>query len=73
MTLAASVFVTILVAALPLAVFVVLTIWVVRTVTNARRESSTAIDNSNRLIVEHLRGITERLDRIETQLSEIPE
>lgn len=73
MTLTASVFVIILAAALPLAIFVVLTVWVVRTVTSARRETATAIDGSNQLIVEHLRNITERLDRIEAQLSEVPE
>lgn len=73
MTLTAIVFVIILAAALPLAIFVVLTVWVVRTVTSARRETATAIDGSNQLIVEHLRNITERLDRIEAQLSEIPE
>ncbi|MDU5615641.1 MAG: hypothetical protein E6049_09425 [Varibaculum cambriense] len=73
MTLTATVFLIILAAALPLAVFVVLTVWVVRTVTSARRETATAIDGSNQLIVEHLRNITERLDRIEAQLSEIPE
>lgn len=70
---AAIVFVIILAAALPLAIFVVLTVWVVRTVTSARRETATAIDGSNQLIVEHLRNITERLDRIEAQLSEVPE
>ncbi|EFG48326.1 hypothetical protein HMPREF0183_0294 [Brevibacterium mcbrellneri ATCC 49030] len=73
MTLTATVFLIILAAALPLAIFVVLTVWVVRTVTSARRETATAIDGSNQLIVEHLRNITERLDRIEAQLSEIPE
>ncbi|NMF09989.1 MULTISPECIES: hypothetical protein [Actinomycetes] len=73
MTLTAIVFVIILAAALPLAIFVVLTVWVVRTVTSARRETATAIDGSNQLIVEHLRNITERLDRIEAQLSEVPE
>lgn len=73
MALTATVFVIILAAALPLAIFVVLTVWVVRTVTSARRETATAIDGSNQLIVEHLRNITERLDRIEAQLSEIPE
>jgi len=72
-TLTATVFLIILAAALPLAIFVVLTVWVVRTVTSARRETATAIDGSNQLIVEHLRNITERLDRIEAQLSEIPE
>ena len=73
MTLTATAFLIILAAALPLAIFVVLTVWVVRTVTSARRETATAIDGSNQLIVEHLRNITERLDRIEAQLSEIPE
>ncbi|MCQ4627316.1 hypothetical protein KBX17_05760 [Corynebacterium sp. CCUG 65737] len=73
MTLTATVFLIILAAALPLAIFVVLTVWVVRTVTSARRETATAIDGSNQLIVEHLRNFTERLDRIEAQLSEIPE
>ena len=73
MTLTATVFLIILAAALPLAIFVVLTVWVVRTVTSARRETATAIDGSNQLIVEHLRNITERLDRIEAQLSEVPE
>lgn len=73
MTLTATVVLIILAAALPLAFFVVLTVWVVRTVTSARRETATAIDGSNQLIVEHLRNITERLDRIEAQLSEIPE
>ena len=73
MTLTATVFLVILAAALPLAIFVVLTVWVVRTVTSARRETATAIDGSNQLIVEHLRNVTERLDRIEAQLSEIPE
>lgn len=73
MTLTAIVFVIILAAALPLAIFVVLTVWVVRTVTSARRETATAIDGSNQLIVEHLRNITERLDRIEAQLSDVPE
>lgn len=73
MTLTPIVFVIILAAALPLAIFVVLTVWVVRTVTSARRETATAIDGSNQLIVEHLRKITERLDRIEAQLSEVPE
>ena len=73
MTLTPIVFVIILAAALPLAIFVVLTVWVVRTVTSARRETATAIDGSNQLIVEHLRNITERLDRIEAQLSEVPE
>lgn len=73
MTLTATVFLVILAAALPLAIFVVLTVWVVRTVTSARRETATAIDGSNQLIVEHLRNITERLDRIEAQLSEVPE
>lgn len=73
MTLTAIVFVIILAAALPLAIFVVLTVWVVRTVTSARHETATAIDGSNQLIVEHLRNITERLDRIEAQLSEVPE
>ncbi len=73
MTLTATVFLVILAAALPLAIFVALTVWVVRTVTSARRETATAIDSSNQLIVEHLRNITERLDRIEAQLSEIPE
>ena len=73
MTLTATVFVIILAAALPLAIFVVLTVWVVRTVTSARREPATAIDGSTQLIVEHLRNITERLDRIEAQLSEVPE
>lgn len=73
MTLTATVFFIILAAALPLAIFVVLTVWVVRTVTSARRETATAIDGSNQLIVEHLRNITERLDRIEAQLSEVPE
>ena len=73
MTLTAAVFVIILAAALPLAIFVVLTVWVVRTATSARRETATAIDGSNQLIVEHLRNITERLDRIEAQLSEVPE
>jgi len=72
-TLTATAFVIILAAALPLAIFVVLTVWVVRTVTSARRETATAIDGSNQLIVEHLRNITERLDRIEAQLSEVPE
>ena len=73
MTVTTTVFVVILAAAIPLAIFVVLTVWVVRTVTSARRETATAIDGSNQLIVEHLRNITERLDRIEAQLSEIPE
>ena len=73
MTLTATVLGIILAAALPLAIFVVLTVWVVRTVTSARRETATAIDGSNQLIVEHLRNITERLDRIEAQLSEVPE
>lgn len=73
MTLTATVFLVILAAALPLAIFVALTVWVVRTVTSARRETATAIDGFNQLIVEHLRNITERLDRIEAQLSEIPE
>ena len=73
MTLTTTVFVVILAAAIPLAIFVVLTVWVVGTVTSARRETATAIDGSNQLIVEHLRNITERLDRIEAQLSEIPE
>ena len=73
MTLTATVFLVILAAALPLAIFVALTVWVVRTVTSARRETARAIDGSNQLIVEHLRNITERLDRIEAQLSEIPE
>lgn len=73
MTLTAAVFVIILATALPLAIFVFLTVWVVRTVTSARRETATAIDGSNQLIVEHLRNITERLDRIEAQLSEVPE
>jgi len=72
-TLTATVFLVILAAALPLAIFVALTVWVVRTVTSARRETATAIDGSNQLIVEHLRNVTERLDRIEAQLSEIPE
>ncbi|MDU6927697.1 MAG: hypothetical protein E6375_03550, partial [Dermabacter sp.] len=68
-----TVFVVILAAAIPLAIFVVLTVWVVGAVTSARRETATAIDGSNQLIVEHLSNITERLDRIEAQLSEIPE
>jgi len=46
---------------------------VCRTVTSARGGTATAIDGSNQLIVEHLRRITERLDRIEAQLGEIPE
>ena len=73
MTLTTTVSVIILAAAIPLAIFVFLTVWVVGTVTSARRETATAIDGSNQLIVEHLRNITERLDRIEAQLSEIPE
>ena len=73
MTLTTTVFVVILAAAIPLAIFVFLTVWVVGTVTSARRETATAIDGSNQLIVEHLSNITERLDRIEAQLSEIPE
>lgn len=73
MTLTATLFVIILAVALPLATFVALTVWVVRTITSARRETATAIDGSNQLIVEHLRNITERLDRIEAQLSEVPE
>ena len=73
MTLTTTVSVIILAAAIPLAIFVFLTVWVVGTVTSARRETATAIDGSNQLIVEHLRNITERLDRIEAQLSEVPE
>ncbi|GFL59248.1 hypothetical protein TUM15774_20990 [Neisseria gonorrhoeae] len=73
MTLTTTVSVIILAAAIPLAIFVFLTVWVVGTVTSARRETATAIDGSNQLIVEHLSNITERLDRIEAQLSEIPE
>ncbi|MCT1708243.1 MULTISPECIES: hypothetical protein [Dermabacter] len=73
MTVTTTVFVVILAAAIPLAIFVVLTVWVVGAVTSARRETATAIDGSNQLIVEHLSNITERLDRIEAQLSEIPE
>ncbi|MCQ9335035.1 hypothetical protein NQ042_13295 [Corynebacterium phoceense] len=73
MTLATSVFLVVLAAALPLVIFIILTVWVVRTVTSARRETATAIDGSNQLIVEHLRNITERLDRIEAQLNDVPE
>lgn len=73
MTLTAAVFLIVLAAALPLVIFVILTVWVVRTVTSARRETATAIDGSNQLIVEHLRNITERLDRIEAQLNDVPE
>lgn len=73
MTLATAIILTVVAALFPLAVFVVLTVWVVRTVTSARRETATAIDGSNQLIVEHLRRITERLDRIEAQLGDIPE
>ncbi|MCT2056942.1 hypothetical protein M3D53_09965 [Dermabacter hominis] len=73
MALTTTVSVIILAAAIPLAIFVFLTVWVVGTVTSARRETATAIDGSNQLIVEHLSNITERLDRIEAQLSEIPE
>ncbi|GAB4097619.1 hypothetical protein GCM10028787_30940 [Brachybacterium horti] len=73
MTLTAAVFLVILAAALPLVIFIILTVWVVRTVTSARRETATAIDGSNQLIVEHLRNITERLDRIEAQLNDVPE
>lgn len=73
MTLATTVLLVALAAALPLAIFIILTVWVVRTVTSARRETATAIDGSNQLIVEHLRNITERLDRIEAQLNDIPE
>lgn len=73
MPLTATVFVIILAAVLPLAIFVVLTVWVVGTVTSARRETATAVDGSNQLIVEHLSNVTERLDRIEAQLSEIPD
>lgn len=73
MTLATSVFLVVLAAALPLVIFIILTVWVVRTVTSARRETATAIDGSNQLIVEHLRNIAERLDRIEAQLNDVPE
>jgi len=73
MTLTATVFLVALAVALPLAIFVILTVWVVRTVTSARRETATAIDGSNQLIVEHLRNISERLDRIEAQLNDVPE
>ncbi|OBA48283.1 hypothetical protein [Kocuria sp. ICS0012] len=73
MTLTAAVFPVALAATLPLAIFVILTVWVVRTVTSARRETATAIDGSNQLIVEHLRNISERLDRIEAQLNDVPE
>lgn len=73
MTLATAVFLVVLAAALPLVIFIILTVWVVRTVTSARRETATAIDGSNQLIVEHLRNITERLDRIEAQLNDVPE
>lgn len=73
MTLASAVFLIILAAVLPLATFVILTVWVVRTVTRAQQETAAAIDGSNNLIVEHLRNITGRLDRIESQLSDIPE
>lgn len=73
MTLASAVFLIILAAVLPLATFVILTVWVVRTVARARQETAAAIDGSNNLIVEHLRNITGRLDRIESQLSDIPE
>lgn len=73
MTLTATLFVIILAVALPLAIFVALTVWVVRTITSARRETATAIDGSNQLIVEHLRNISERLDRIEAQLNDVPE
>lgn len=73
MTLTAAVFLVALAATLPLAIFVILTVWVVRTVTSARRETATAIDGSNQLIVEHLRNISERLDRIEAQLNDVPE
>lgn len=73
MTLATTVLLVALAAALPLAIFIILTVWVVRTVTSARRETATAIDGSNQLIVEHLRNITERLDRIEAQLNDVPE
>lgn len=73
MTLTAAVFLIVLAAALPLVIFIILTVWVVRTVTSARRETATAIDGSNQLIVEHLRNITERLDRIEAQLNDVPE
>ena len=73
MTLATSVFLVVLAAALPLVIFIILTVWVVRTVTSAQRETATAIDGSNQLIVEHLRNITERLDRIEAQLNDVPE
>lgn len=73
MTLASTAILLILAIALPLAIFVGLTVWVIRTVTDTRRETATAIDGSNQLIVEHLRKITERLDRIEAQLGEIPE
>lgn len=73
MTLPTAVFLVVLAAALPLVIFIILTVWVVRTVTSARRETATAIDGSNQLIVEHLRNITERLDRIEAQLNDVPE
>ncbi|GAB2539847.1 hypothetical protein [Brachybacterium huguangmaarense] len=73
MTLTTAVFLVVLAAALPLVIFIILTVWVVRTVTSARRETATAIDGSNQLIVEHLRNIIERLDRIETQLNDVPE
>ena len=72
MTLASTAILLILAIALPVAI-VGLTVWVIRTVTDTRRETATAIDGSNQLIVEHLRKITERLDRIEAQLGEIPE
>lgn len=73
MTLPTAVFLVVLAAALPLVIFIILTVWVVRTVTSARRETAVAIDGSNQLIVEHLRNITERLDRIEAQLNDVPE
>lgn len=57
---------------LPVALFAALTIWAVRTVTSSRQESARAATSSNELVVESLRTITERLDRIERQLSDVP-
>lgn len=65
--------ITILIPLLVIGLVVGLVIWTVRTITRSREASATEAAYYNELVIQHLRNMSERLDRIERQLSEIPE
>lgn len=73
MELTAAAVLSFAVLILPIVGVVALVVWVVRTTTRSREAAAAATAASNHLIVDHLRGVSERLERIERQLGEIPE